>query len=138
MCGEYSSSTGFVGTLEGETQKFIQGSSLKALSDSGYLIKSHLALEPPSGVHTPLDMEYGTIVGRSSAAQITLGSKSTAAPRCTISQSCNAGSCRAGPSSCTPQATQHTILTFLLSQTSSALIFLYSSSPLECWPSSVI
>ncbi|THV47123.1 hypothetical protein BGAL_0333g00050 [Botrytis galanthina] len=58
-----------------------RGSSLKALSDSGYLIKSHLALEPPSGVHTPLDMGYGTIVGRSSAAQITLGSKSTAALR---------------------------------------------------------
>ncbi|TGO15195.1 hypothetical protein BTUL_0043g00500 [Botrytis tulipae] len=63
-----------------------RGSSLKALSDSGYLIKSHLALEPPSGVFTQLDMGYGTIVGRSSAAQITLGSKSTAALRCTISQ----------------------------------------------------
>ncbi|TGO69134.1 hypothetical protein BOTNAR_0015g00300 [Botryotinia narcissicola] len=62
-----------------------RGSSLKALSDSGYLIKSHLALEPPSGVFTPLDMGYGTIVGRSSAALITLGSKSTAALRYTIS-----------------------------------------------------
>ncbi|CCD51414.1 predicted protein [Botrytis cinerea T4] len=62
-----------------------KGSSLKALSDSGYLIKSHLALEPPSGVFTPLNMGYGTIVGRSSAAQITLGSKSTAALRCTKS-----------------------------------------------------
>ncbi|KAI9646927.1 hypothetical protein NHQ30_004927 [Ciborinia camelliae] len=66
----------------------MEGSSLRALS---LLAESHLALEPASTTihHWTWDVGYGTVVGRSSAAQITPGSNSTAALKCTIKQSCS-------------------------------------------------